>query len=261
LNDIADIIIAQDIPAEKTCINCNEPVITKSRFCKHCGFAQEDNDAETVDEKWSSIKQLALFYIFDVVICCLHNFTTYFKTLSWSVTFHALLAIVAVTFFCDNWSQNKTLLIWRNFSLRKLSAYLAIIIASSVVINYAVDWLNQSLFSEQFSLYAFYSTYAYGKLLMIFFVAVMPALFEELAYRGYVLQKLLNLADKNQAIFISAFLFAILHFSFISLVWLIPFALLLGYVRVKENTLWYGIAMHFTFNFTACMLELYHLNH
>jgi len=83
----------------------------------------------------------------------------------------------------------------------------------------------------------------------------MPALFEELGYRGYLLQTLLKVADKEQAIYISAFLFAIIHMSFISLFWLIPFALFLGFVRTKENTLWYGVSIHFCFNLTACLFD------
>ena len=96
---------------------------------------------------------------------------------------------------------------------------------------------------------------------MIFFVAVMPALFEELGYRGFLLQKLLQVVDKRQAIFISAFMFSIMHISFISLFWLFPFALFLAYIRFKENTLWYGVVFHFTFNLTVCLSELYHFHH
>ena len=84
---------------------------------------------------------------------------------------------------------------------------------------------------------------------MVLFVAIMPALFEELGFRGFLLQKLLQVVDKKQAIFISGFLFAIMHTSFISLFWLIPFGLLLAYIRIKENTIWY--AYLFTFASTS----------
>jgi membrane protease YdiL (CAAX protease family) len=89
----------------------------------------------------------------------------------------------------------------------------------------------------------------------------MPALFEELAYRGFVLGKLLLVVDKKQAIFISAFIFAIMHMSVLSLFWLVPFALPLAYVRIKENTVWYGIFIHFSFNCTACILDFTHVFH
>ncbi|MDB5013697.1 MAG: family intrarane metalloprotease, partial [Daejeonella sp.] len=98
--------------------------------------------------------------------------------------------------------------------------------------------------------------YPHGKLLLFIYVAVLPAIFEELAYRAYLLQALKEVVDDKQAIFISAVLFAIIHISFISLFWLLPFALVLGYICVKENSIWYGVAIHFTFNLTACVLDL-----
>ena len=90
-------------------------------------------------------------------------------------------------------------------------------------------------------------------------VAVLPAIFEELAYRGIILQGLFKLAEERQAIFISAFLFAIIHMSFISFFWLLPFAIWLGNVRLKEKTIWYGVLIHFFFNLTACFFEFWQL--
>jgi membrane protease YdiL (CAAX protease family) len=94
---------------------------------------------------------------------------------------------------------------------------------------------------------------------MILLVAILPALFEELAYRGIILHNLLKLADEKQAIHISAFLFAIIHMSFISMFWLVPFAIWLGNVRTKEKTLWFSVLIHVCFNLTACLFEFYEL--
>jgi membrane protease YdiL (CAAX protease family) len=100
----------------------------------------------------------------------------------------------------------------------------------------------------------------YAKLITILVVALQPAIFEELAFRGVLQEGLNKITDKKQAIFISAFLFTILHMSFISFFWLLPFALCLGYVRMKEETIWYGVLIHFCFNTTACFLEFFELN-
>jgi len=249
------------LDGQKGCSNCGGSIPAESRFCKYCGSIQNTVDVLLSENKWANTKQVAFFFVFDAVICCVANFIDDFKTFAWSVTFTALLAIVAVTFFCDNWSVNKTLLVWRNFSLPKLLGYCSLAALASIIVHFFATWLNRSLFSEEFYYYPFYSKYSYGKELLILFVAVMPAVFEEIGYRGFLLQKLLSIVDKKQAIFISAFLFAIIHISFISLVWLIPFALALAYIRLKEDTLWYGICIHFTFNFTACIIELMAFNH
>jgi membrane protease YdiL (CAAX protease family) len=123
-------------------------------------------------------------------------------------------------------------------------------------VHYSVDWLNITLYSRQEEIYSEFSGSYYAGLLLIFFMAVTPALFEELAFRGYLLQVLLKVSDKSQAIYISAFLFSIIHLSFISLFWLIPFALFIGHIRVKENTIWYGIFFHFCFNLTSCLFQI-----
>jgi membrane protease YdiL (CAAX protease family) len=246
---------------QKTCFSCDRAIAVESRFCKYCGSVQNTEETEQDGQKWNNLKQVALFFIFEVVICACGSFINYFKKLNWSIGFDVTLAIVAVTFFCDKWSKNKYLLRWRSFSVKKLIFYCAFAITCSLIVHDTVTWLNRSLFSEEFSYYAFYQGYSYAKELTIFFVAIMPALFEELGYRGFLLEKLLQIVDKKQAIFICGFIFAIMHMSFISLFWLLPFGLLLAYVRIKEDTLWYSIFMHFSFNITACIIEILAYNH
>jgi uncharacterized protein len=91
------------------------------------------------------------------------------------------------------------------------------------------------------------------------FVAVFPALFEELAFRGFVYNSINNLVGSKSAIWGSAFLFALVHFSLLSLVWLLPFGLLLAYFRNKYSSLLYGIIGHFTHNALVILIEYYQI--
>ncbi|WP_214070465.1 CPBP family glutamic-type intramembrane protease [Mucilaginibacter sp. dw_454] len=253
--------IENSIADQKNCSACNEVLAADSRFCKYCGADQVREHIVLGNQRWVAIKQAALFYLFDIALCCLALFVPAFKTFGWSVLFDTLLAVVAVAFFSLDWKNNKSILAWRNFSVTRLLSYIILAVAGSLFVSYTIGWLNQTLFSKQLSYYWLYSNLSYGKVIMVIFVAIMPALFEELAYRGYLLQKLLFITENKQAIFISAFLFSIMHMSLISIIWLIPFALLLGYVRVKENTLWYGVVMHFSFNLTVCLIEFHQMAH
>jgi membrane protease YdiL (CAAX protease family) len=241
---------------KKDCAKCGGAVALNSSYCNHCGARQYGANVNSSENNWRLLKQAALFFAIDIFICCLCKFADAFKTLSWFVLLDILMAISAVVFFAINWAENKTLLIWRNFSWQKVSAYATIAVAASFLVHYSVGWLNVVIYSKDESYYAFAKGNLFGEIFVIFFTAVMPALFEELGYRGYLLQTLLKVADPEQAVYISAFIFAIIHMSFISLFWLIPFALFLGFVRLKEGTLWYGILIHFCFNLTACMFEL-----
>jgi membrane protease YdiL (CAAX protease family) len=239
------------------CSNCEHPVIEYSRFCRHCGAEQKIAGDDQPIEKWNAIRQLFLFFIIDAVVCCLGSYVHFFYTLSWSIAIDVSLAVIAVTFFALNWTRYKSVLVWHNFSVSRLLGYCVLAVAASALVSFSVDWFNRTLSTKQYSYYAFYEPYKHGKELLIFFTAVMPALFEELGYRGFALGKLLVITEKKAAIFISAFLFGIMHTSFTSLIWLIPFALWLGYVRIKQNTIWYGVCIHFCFNFTVCVTEIW----
>jgi len=245
-----------DIAEKKPCDQCGSLIALNTRFCNSCGTRQRDSVEAIVENKWLRIKQSGLFYAITIVLCASCNFIDAFQTLGWLLFFVVALAIISVSFFAFNWAENKRLLQWGDFSFQKLCAYCALAVAGSVFVHYSVGWLNVTMYSRQQENWTFLKGNIIGECLLVFFTAVTPALFEELGFRGYLLQNLLKVADVPQALFITSFLFAIIHMSFVSLFWLIPFALLLGAVRIKEGTLWYGVFMHFCFNFTACMFML-----
>ena len=171
--------IDSSTPVLPVCINCNLPLEAGGNFCRHCGYAQTANDPEAVITKWNGIRQIILFFLIGAVICCMASFISVFHTLFWSIAADISLGVVAVIFFTLNWSVYKSLLVWHNFSFSRLLGYCSVAIIGSVIVGFSVDWLNNSLFSRHFSYYAFYAPYKHGKELAIFFIAVMPALFEE----------------------------------------------------------------------------------
>jgi membrane protease YdiL (CAAX protease family) len=129
----------------------------------------------------------------------------------------------------------------------------------SIVVQFLVGMLNKNLFEEEYYYYFTFSRTAYPMLFMLLMIAVQPALIEELGYRGLIMSQLSRILDSKQVIFISAFVFALIHLSIFSMLWIIPFAVFLGYVKEKENTIWYGVVIHFMFNATACVFEFYDL--
>ena len=251
------ILEEQDKSPTKYCIQCGASNAAHVKFCSSCGSRQSYiNAAQTKYNTWQLLKQAALFYGIYIIVCAVSTFVGYFKTIGWSLVIEIIIAGTAVIFFAYNWDNCKNLLRWPSFSWQKVAAYGAIAMAGGVVIHYVAGWVNVTIFSRDYDYYSTFTGLPGAPYLFIFFFAVTPALFEELGFRGYLLQSLLNIADTSQAVFISAFLFAIIHLSVISLFWLIPFALFLGYTRVKENTIWYGVVFHFCFNLTACLFEL-----
>lgn len=84
-------------------------------------------------------------------------------------------------------------------------------------------------------------------LMMYLSTAVTPALFEEFALRGVVLQSLRRYGDWF-AIIVSSVLFALMHGNAVQVPFALLVGLMLGYVAVATGSLWPGIIIHFLNN-------------
>ena len=87
--------------------------------------------------------------------------------------------------------------------------------------------------------------------------ALMPALFEELLFRGLLLGSLRHLLDKNTAIAITAGLFTFTHMQYewyLLLFNLLPLAVFLGYARTNTGSIWTGVFLHFVNNAASVIL-------
>lgn len=242
------------------CAACSNSISADAAFCRYCGASQSDAEEETHEvqvKKW--LRVVAVFYFIDLIVCTTVNFIGYFRGLYWLLFTEIVLAMLTVIFIAFVWKDIKHLLRWKSFTVPKALVYSVAAVLVAFVVNFLVGLTNKFIFEEDVYFYFSFGHLAYPKLAMLFMVALMPAVFEELAYRGLILEGLFRIIDEKQAVFISAFLFAVIHMSFISFFWLLPFAIWLGNVRWKENTIWYGVLIHFFFNATACLLEFYQL--
>jgi uncharacterized protein len=247
-------------PSVHRCIHCNLPVSAAARFCNHCGMLQGIPDIENAQQQQNRLVMLSVFFGVHLVICLISNFNPSAHSLVPLFIFDGILSLITVIYAVILRKELKPILRWNNFSVLKVLAYGSTAVLAAIAVNYSVKWLNRTIFDTESYYYYAFSHLKYAKLATVLVVALQPAIFEELAFRGVLQQGLNKVVDTKQAIFIAAFLFALLHMSFISFFWLLPFALWLGYVRLKEETLWYGIVIHLCFNTTACFLEFFELN-
>lgn len=102
------------------------------------------------------------------------------------------------------------------------------------------------------------STNFFGLLLNVVLVALIPALGEELMFRGW-LQNLFSNWFKNihLAIWLSAFLFSLLHFQFFGFLPRMLFGALFGYVFYWSGSLWIPILGHFLNNASVVVVNYY----
>ncbi len=92
----------------------------------------------------------------------------------------------------------------------------------------------------------------------LFIIAVIPAIGEELLFRG-VLQKQLGKWTKNGhlAVWIAAFLFSAIHLQFYGFLPRLILGALFGYFYLWSNNLWVPIIAHFINNATAVFISYY----
>ena len=120
---------------------------------------------------------------------------------------------------------------------------------TSIFVN-AMDSVGVSLTAPEFSVPDDF----FGSLIYAVSIAVVPALVEEFAIRGVIMQPLRRYGDKF-AILASAIFFAVLHGNLIQA----PFALIagigIGYAVCITNSVWTGVLIHFCNNLYSVVLE------
>lgn len=87
-------------------------------------------------------------------------------------------------------------------------------------------------------------------------IAVVPAIGEELLFRGYLQQKLCRWARNSHiAILITAFLFSFIHLDLQGIIPRFILGILLGYIYYWSRNLWIPILAHFVNNAQAVILS------
>jgi sodium transport system permease protein len=87
---------------------------------------------------------------------------------------------------------------------------------------------------------------SFGMLLLV--IAVVPAICEELAFRGFILSGLRHLGHKRRAILVSAVFFGLAHSVFQQSLIACLMGVILAYIAVQTGSLLPGILFHMTHN-------------
>lgn len=122
------------------------------------------------------------------------------------------------------------------------------------------QWMKQSEESAAEITKAFLTFHGFGSLLYILvIVAVVPAIGEELLFRG-VLQKIFTKWSNNYhiGIWITAILFSALHMQFYGFFPRMLLGVLFGYVFVWSSSLWIPIVGHFINNGSVVVLSYFY---
>ena len=97
-----------------------------------------------------------------------------------------------------------------------------------------------------------------GLLLNILIIGVIPALGEELLFRGVIQKELFSIYGKiHMSIWITAFLFSAMHLQFLGFIPRFLIGGLLGYLFYWSGSIWLPILAHFVNNAGAVILSYF----
>ena len=93
-------------------------------------------------------------------------------------------------------------------------------------------------------------------------LAVLPAIFEELVFRGLMTQMASNsFRRKRTAVIFQAFVFATIHFSPFEFAGIFAMGLLFGLIYIVTGSLWYSTIAHFIFNASTVVVQFFTIQH
>lgn len=239
------------------CSYCGSEEPEAFKFCTHCGKRNAAiSQLEAKKDGWfrKNLQALLIYHIFSVILLLFAAFTveTFETVVIWSLGF-AFVDLIFAAFQPQVYKLFNVLKI----KLLPLIGIISICIVSGFAVSYSMEWLNTVLWDEVTFYLPIYLHLDHPLIYAIIFTAAFPAIFEEIAFRGFVYDNFKAIGGVRSAIWGSSFLFALVHFSLLSLVWIMPFGLLLAYFRTKYSSLLYGMAGHFVHNTTVVLIEYY----
>ncbi len=132
---------------------------------------------------------------------------------------------------------------------------MAIAIFANVVASWLMTWLTMLGVPEP-EMPDLLQPTLISLLLNIVSTAVLPALIEEMIFRGYILGALRPHGD-GLAIVLSAALFGLFHGNVLQIPFAFILGLVMGYLTVQTDSIWPAVLLHFTNNLMSVLLNFF----
>ena len=168
------------------------------------------------------------------------------------------LPFFTVALFMNNKRRRETLLFGKPYSLWLMLIAVPAGFMFCMAGNYATNALVTLMESFGVTLSAPENpvpTSLLGQILFVIQIAFIPALIEEFALRGIVMQPLRKYGDRF-AIVMSALVFALMHGNMIQAPFAFIAGLAIGYFVIATGSIWTGVLIHFANNLFSSLLSL-----
>jgi membrane protease YdiL (CAAX protease family) len=238
------------------CSQCKNLLGPTDVYCGNCGAKRT---MDTSKKEKESVKQVIIFYI-TFLVYAIVSYVIYLESdsLITEIVLETVFVLLTIMFSLFDFKRILKLYTFRYINLKNLAFSVIFPICTAGIVYFGIEWLTRVLGEESYNMFYDYGMYENSFFWAFIFVAIIAPVFEELAFRGYLFNQLLNVTNARVTIIATALIFALVHFSFISILWIFPFGIVLGYLRYKYRTLWLGMIVHFIHNFLVLLLEYYY---
>ena len=252
--------------AAEQCPACHGSVRADTQFCPGCGQTLADsaaparNDAAAssarFEKQWGELKRVG--WVFGLLLS-----TSFVFGIAWRSDHSpwpaAIMSAVdaAIVLVAVGLRYRKLLFLFQlhRAGLRDLAALVAIAIVF-VSLASAYFWALRRLGVPIGSATATFSNAGWPLWTMFLLISVMPAIFEELAFRGVIQSSLERVLNARDAWLIQAALFSVLHLSPLMFPSHFLMGLCFGYMRRRSRSIYPGMLLHACWNALVVLEEL-----
>ncbi len=253
-------VVEETIQPTVCCSTCQAPLKGDERFCGNCGSEVKTNEEEALSQTPYAIAPAMWYYLVTLVLLAAYQFTPIApEGFSGSVIISFIYAGIVIGFWIYFRKSVAQKFRFRGLRIGVILAIVSCALAAASVVSAVADYINFTVLDD-----VYYSPYIYEDtanpfLWTVILTCIFPAVMEEVAFRGFLFDNIRTLTSEKGTLYVTSFLFGILHLSPLALLWLIPLGLVFGWLRLRYNTLWYSMIAHFSYNFFISIIEYYTL--
>ena len=253
---------------ERGCDKCGHVLRHRTEFCSMCGHSLAGTPHVSIsgpvaasnnrfEVHWREIKQVALLFGLLLGSSLALGIAEHFNKSPWPETLISVVdALIVFAFVVIHRQHVLPLLRWPRLDARSTLETLIVATAMIVAMGSYFALLHRlgvpTLSASDEFRKAGWSVWA-----MFTVICLMPAVFEELAFRGVIQSTLDGIFERRDAWIIQAALFSVLHLSPIIFVDHFIMGLCFGYLRLRCKSLYPGMLLHGSWNALVLCQELY----
>ncbi|MCP5106176.1 MAG: CPBP family intramembrane metalloprotease, partial [bacterium] len=229
-------------PGHIFCSKCSKTIRNDVKYCPHCGSYQnylyQQEMLSRADEQWETIKSIIFFYAIYLASVLPLFWLDDDKTAVGILVVSGLDVLIILGY----WMTRRTsiLPLFRiNREVLKTTLLGMAVIVPLLLVNFSYHHLLLGIFGiEETRSSDPFITAGFGFGVIVFSGCVMPAVWEEIAFRGLIQTGLNKKFRKWETLFITSGLFAVIHIAALSWPYLFLVGLVLGILRMKSQSLW-----------------------